>query len=246
MLPRIRSSDSEFRPHGTGPSILVVDDDRAIRLLLYRELTAADYRVESILPRRDVVAFLANHPFDLVMLDVDASVSKGAEVIRSVRKISPAPILALAVHAGEDNVAQVLEAGADDFIRKPFGIKELLARVHSALRRRVREQGGRSVIVCGDLTIDLARHRVQMRGCDVHLPPKSFEVLRLLAENAGRVLSHREILTAVWGGDRVVPVAYLRLTIRDLRRNLEADPEHPKLIRTEVRIGYCLDLEAQP
>jgi two-component system KDP operon response regulator KdpE len=157
-----------------------------------------------------------------------------------VRRLSQMPVLALSAHGKEDAMVDALNSGADDYVVKPFGTKELLARVNNALRRRAREQGRPAKVVSGELEIDLLHRRVRSGGRDVHLPPKSYEVLRALAENTGKVVTHQEILSAVWG-PQYVDRTYLRIAIRELRRKLEADPGHPLYILTEPHIGYRLE-----
>jgi len=211
--------------------------------LLRRGLTAAGYRVQDIAPGRGPPGCIAERQFDLLILDIDPPAGGGPEAIRFVRKLSPIPILALSVRGDEDSAVDALESGADDYIRKPFWIRELLARVKNALRRRVREQGKPAKIVTGDLEIDLLHRRIRSRGREVHLPAKPYAVLRVLAEGTGKVVTHKEILHAVWGVRRVDRVQYLRLAIRQLRRELEADPAHPRHILTETRIGYRLEVQ---
>ena len=153
------------------------------------------------------------------------------------------PILALSASGDEDAAARALDYGADDYVQKPFRLKELLARVTNALRRRSLEQGKPARVVSGDLEIDLLHRRVHLHGEAVHLRRKSYEVLRVLAEKAGQVLSHSEILSAVWGAGCADRTAYLRVAIRELRLKLEADPAHPRHIVTETHVGYRLELQ---
>jgi two-component system KDP operon response regulator KdpE len=153
------------------------------------------------------------------------------------------PILALSFGSKEDAIVRALDTGADDYVRKPFGMEELLARVRALLRRRAREQGrpAQVVVVSGDLEIDLLHRRVRSRGHEIHLEVKPYEVLRMLAEGAGRVLTHEEILRAVWGA-RGAERVHLRIAIWYLRRKLEADPAHPQHILTEIGVGYRLEV----
>jgi two-component system, OmpR family, KDP operon response regulator KdpE len=224
-----------------GPSVLVADDDPAVRLLLRRELTAAGYRVQAVEPSQRALRSITERQFDLLILDIDAAAG-GPEAIRIAREMSTVPILALSVRADEDATIEALEKGADDYVRKPFGVKELLARVKNVLRRRTREQGKPALLVTGDLEIDLLYRRVRLRGQEVHLPVKLYEVLRVLAEGVGRVRTREEILRAVWGARRAERIEYLRSAIRELRRKLEADPAHPRYIVTEMGVGYRLEL----
>jgi two-component system, OmpR family, KDP operon response regulator KdpE len=224
--------------------VLVVDSDPAIRFLICRELKAIGFRPRELEPSEAVLNCLVEGQFDLALLDIDAVAMDGLEVIRRARELSPVPILALSLRIDEDATVTALDSGADDFLRKPFGTRELLARIRNALRRRAREEGKASRLVIGDLMIDLLHRRVRLHGEEVCLPAKPYEVLRVLAESAGRVLGHETILRAVWGERCVHRVSYLRIAIRDLRRRLEADPAHPRYILTEPRVGYRLEVEA--
>ena len=229
-------------PMARGPSLLVIDDDRAIRRLLNRELRTAGYQVCEMKPSAEALARAARDRFDVLILDIDAPTGGGAEAIRMIREDSPVPILALSLRADEDAAVDALESGADDFIRKPFSIKELLARVSNALRRKSREEGKPTSVVTGDLEIDLLHRRVRSRGREVHLPPKQYEVLRALTEAADKVVPNKEILCAVWGPRGIDRIIHLRLAIRELRRKLEPDPSRPQYILTETRVGYRLEV----
>lgn len=225
-----------------GTNILVVDEDPGVRRLLRRELTAVGYRVEDSEPGGDITSRIACGAVDLLMLSIDVPHLGGVEPIRAVRDVSTVPILALSVRGDEDTAVEALHGGADDYVQKPFRVKELLARVTNALRRRAQEQGKPALVVCDDLEVDLLRRRVRLHGQAVHLPVKSFEVLRVLAESAGKVLTHKQIMSAVWGTRRADQVAYLRVTIRNLRHKLEVDPTRPAHILTETGVGYRLDV----
>jgi two-component system, OmpR family, KDP operon response regulator KdpE len=225
-----------------GPSVLVIDDDPAIRRMLRQVLTAAGYRVQDVAPGQGAVGRIAEREFDLLILDIDQPAGNGPELIQIMRNLSPAPILALSVRDDESAAVSALENGADDYVRKPFGLNELLARVMTALRRRARERGKPPVVVTGDLEIDLLHRRIRLHGQEIHLSVKLYEVLRVLAENAGRVQTHEEILRTVWGSHSAERVEYVRVAIRKLRRQLEADPTDPRYLLTEPGIGYRLEV----
>ena len=231
---------------GRGPSVLIIDDDPAIRRMLRRAMTAAGYQVQDIAPGGGALECIADRQIDLLILDIDPPAGGGPEAVRIVRELSAIPILALSVRGDEESTVDALDSGADDYIRKPFGIKELLARAKNALRRRARQRGKPAQLVSGDLEVDLVHRRVRSRGREVRLPAKPYEVLRVLVEGDGKVLTHKEILRAVWGARRVDCVQYLRLAIRKLRRKLEADPAHPRHILTETCVGYRLDVQRRP
>jgi two-component system, OmpR family, KDP operon response regulator KdpE len=224
-----------------GPSVLVIDDDPAIRRMLRQVLGRAGYRVQDATPNRAALARVAERQFDLLILDIDEP-RIGPDPILTLRDLSPAPILALSVRSEESAVVSALEKGADDYVRKPFGLDEFLARVKTALRRTVREQGKPPVLLTGDIEIDLLQRRIRLRGQEIHLSVKLYGVLQALAEDAGRALTHEEILRAVWGGHCAGRVDYLRVAIRKLRRQLEADPARPRYILTEPGIGYRLEV----
>ena len=230
-------------PMARGPAVLVIDDDPAIRRLLRRELNSAGYRVEEMEPGKDALASIAGHKFDVAILDIDSPACGGAEIISATRELSSIPILALSSKDDEYTAVSALDSGADDIIRKPFNTGEVLARLKNALRRRAREQGKRVHLVSGALEIDLLHRRVQLGGQQVQLPVKPYEVLRVLAESAGRVITHQEILRSVWGKRAIDRVSYLRVAIGMLRRQLEADPARPRYILTERRVGYRLEIQ---
>jgi two-component system, OmpR family, KDP operon response regulator KdpE len=225
-----------------GPSVLVIDDDPAIRRMLRQVLTTAGYRVQEVTPGQGAVLRVAERQFDLLILDIDEPSGIGPDPIRIMRDLSSAPILALSVRGDEAAAVSALETGADDYVRKPFGLNELLGRVMTALRRRARERGKPPIVVTGDLEINLLQRRIRLRGQEIRLSAKLYEVLRVLAEDAGRVLTHEEILRAVWGGHSPERVEYVRVAVRKLRRQLETDPTRPRYISTEPGVGYRLEV----
>jgi two-component system KDP operon response regulator KdpE len=225
------------------PRVLIIDEDLSIRRLLRRVLGAAGYQTEDMAPGQTALRCIVERPFDLAILDLDAGSWAADEAIQFVRGVSPIPILALSSRADADITVEALDSGADDCVRKPFDMKELLARVANAMRRRARAEGEASKIVTGDLEIDLLHRRVRSCGRDVHFAVKPYEVLRRLAEDAGKVVPHQEILRAVWGLDRADHIAYLRVAIRELRRKLEPDPKRPCYILAEPRVGYRLSMQ---
>lgn len=239
---RVIATEPEAASHTAGPRILVIDEDPGVRRLLRRALTATGYRVQDAQPGVDIASRIAGGVFDLLVLCIDSPDCGGPAAIRVVRDGSSVPIVALSVRGDEETAVQALHLGADDYVQKPFRVNELLARVTNALRRRAQELGRPALVVSDDLEVDLLRRRVCLRGQAVHLPLKSFEVLRVLAESAGKVLTHKQLLCAVWGPRRVDQVAYLRIAIRTLRHKLEADPAHPAHILTETGVGYRLDV----
>jgi two-component system KDP operon response regulator KdpE len=219
--------------------ILVVDDEPAIRRFLRAGLTARGYVITELeigLPAIDVVRRKGT---DLIVLDLGLPDIDGLDVIRRVRELGSAvPIVVLSSRDNEAGKVEALDLGADDYVTKPFGFDELLARIRAAQRHMLQQQGEHPVFRSGDLTVDLVRRVVTVRGQEVKFSPREYEVLRLLVQHAGKVLTHKTILRAVWTGD--TDVQYLRIYIRALRQKIELDPERPTHILTETGVGYRL------
>jgi two-component system, OmpR family, KDP operon response regulator KdpE len=228
-------------PMARGPQILIIDSDGATRTLLRRVLTAAGYRVENNESGLGALRRIAEFEFDLLILDVNSSADGSSDAVRMVRELSAMPILVLSTN--EDTAVGALEQGADDYVCKPLRIKELLARIKNTLRRRARDEGKPCPLVIGDLKIDLLCRRISSCGREVHLPARLYEVLRVLAEGGGKVLTHEELLGAVWGARHPGRLHYLRVAIQELRRRLEPDPTHPQYILTETGVGYRLAMQ---
>ena len=224
----------------TGPYVLVFDNDPGIRFYLHKNLKANGYVVADAASGRTVLRAVMEAVPDLIVLGLEPPDMDGMGLVRSVRRASPLPIVALSARGDEDVAVEALESGADDFIRKPFGIREFVARVRNALRRTAQARGELPLFVAGDLEIDFLRRHVHARGREVHLSKIEYDVLRLLAQRGGQVLTHRELLEAVWGPMRANRVQYLRVAISTLRRKIEGDPARPRHILTEPRIGYRL------
>jgi two-component system, OmpR family, KDP operon response regulator KdpE len=234
------ANETDRASYGRSARILVVDEDPGVRRLLSRELTTAGYRVQACEAIKHTPEGMAMQGFDLLMMDIDSPANGGLNFIQVARRLSPVPILALSFRGEEEPLVAALQAGADDYIQKPFRLKELLARTENALRRRALEQGKPVLVVSEELEIDLLRRRVRLHGHFVHLALKSYEVLQVLAESAGNVRTHGQLLDAVWKSRRRSKIEYLRIAIRDLRLKLESDPAHPRYILTERGIGYRL------
>jgi two-component system KDP operon response regulator KdpE len=219
--------------------ILIVDDEPPIRRFLRTALAAQDYRVEEAVDGEAALDFLKRNPVDLVILDLGLPGIDGLEVVRRLRAGGSAtPIIILSSRDDEAGKVAALDLGADDYVSKPFGVEELSARVRAALRHRLQQEGEKPLFRSGDVTVDLVRRIVTARGQEVKLTPREYDLLRLLAAHAGKVLTHKFILHEVWGGE--ADVQYLRIYIRTLRQKLEADPEQPSLILTEQGVGYRL------
>ena len=223
---------------GDGPLILVVDDEPPIRRLLRSSLTAQRYRVTEAETGNQAIQLLGHEKPDVVILDLGLPDLDGIEVIRRMRTLSKVPIVVLSSRGDEKGKIEALDLGADDYVTKPFGMNELVARIRAALRHRVQEEGGEPVFRAGDLVVDLVHRVVTVLDREVKLSPKEYDILRLLVLHAGKVLTHGMIIREVWGtaGD----VQYLRVYVRQLRQKLESDPERPRLILTETGVGYRL------
>ena len=219
--------------------ILLVDDEVPIQRAVAPLLRSRGFHVDVAGTGEQALRLARSHPPDLIVLDLGLPDMDGVELCRRVRASSVVPIVVLSARGTEADKVAALELGADDYVTKPFGPAELLARIRVALRR-VETYGNPKAerLEAGDLMIDFARRRV-MRGHDeLRLTPKEFELLTLLVRNADRVLTHRAILTAIWGGDAVNQPEYLWVLVAQLRKKLEPDPSHPRYVMTEPWVGY--------
>lgn len=217
--------------------ILVVDDAPQVRRVLRATLTAEGYTTFEARDGEEAIERFAEEPYDIILLDVNMPRMDGLQVCRAIRGKSDVPIIMLTVRDAERDKVLALDAGADDYVVKPFGMQELLARVRAALRR-TSLQDKLPAFDSKDLSIDFDARRVKARGQDVHLTPKEFELLRQLVANQGKPITHRRLLQAVWGPDHGEETYYLRVAINQLRKKIEPDPAHPRFIRTEPWIGY--------
>jgi two-component system KDP operon response regulator KdpE len=218
-------------------TILVVDDEPQIRRVMRSTLSAHGYVITEAKTGEEALELLRKERPDLVLLDVNMPGMGGIETCREIRRSSDAPIIMLTVRNAERDKVQALDAGADDYVVKPFGIEELLARIRAALRRY---SPGDVVppFVSKDVTIDFESREVTVRGRTVHLTPKEYDVLKHLVANQGKPLTHRRLLQSVWGPDYGEETENLRVVINQLRKKIEVDPTRPKYILTEPWIGY--------
>ncbi|HEX4111776.1 MAG TPA: response regulator [Stellaceae bacterium] len=221
-------------------TILIVDDEPAIRRFLRTSLAAQDFAIVEADGGAAALTAIARENPDLLILDLGLPDMEGVEVVRRVRAKSDLPIVILSVRDDERGKVEALDLGADDYITKPFGMEELIARVRTALRHRFQAQGERPVFVSGDLSVDVVRRIVKLRGQDVKLSPREYDVLKLLVIHAGKVLTHRQILTQIWGPAHTEDAQYLRVAIRSLRQKIEPEPARPHFIQTESGVGYRL------
>ncbi|MBK7394614.1 MAG: response regulator transcription factor [Chloracidobacterium sp.] len=219
--------------------VLVVDDEPQITRVLRHSLTAHRYDVRTAADALSALdTFRDWHP-DLIITDLQMPEMDGIELCREIRKVSTLPIIVLSVRGEEKTKVQALDAGADDYVTKPFGIDELLARVRAALRRLPDvHEDSESILEDGDFRIDPSTRDVTVNGESVHLTPKEFDLLVFLFRNRNKVMTHRSILTAIWGGNFTEQTEYLRVFVGQLRKKVEEDPSQPKYIRTEPWVGY--------
>jgi two-component system KDP operon response regulator KdpE len=219
--------------------ILVIDDEPQILRALRTILNEKGYRITTASRGEEGLALAAATQPDIIILDLGLPDMDGSEVCRQLRDWTQIPIIILSVRDNEHDKVLALDAGADDYLTKPFGIEELLARIRVAMRHLTHAQGSKeSVVNAGDVSIDLARHIVTRAGKEVRLTATEWSLLAYLANNTGRVLTHQNLLEHVWGWAEGNNVEYLRVYMRQLRMKLESDPRHPKFLLTETGIGY--------
>lgn len=218
--------------------VLVVDDEPQIRRALATNLRARDYEVTLAATGAEALRQAADHKPDLVLLDVGLPDIDGVEVVRGLRGWTEIPIIMLTVRSEEADKVSALDAGADDYVTKPFGMNELLARMRAALRRTAPPEEEVATIVAGDLEIDLADKRIRRGGHDVHLTPTEWGLVEQLTRNRERLVSQRQLLKAVWGPSYETEANYLRVHMGNVRRKLEADPSRPRHFITEPGMGY--------
>lgn len=222
----------------TPKRILVIDDEFQITRVLKRSLGAHRYDVRTASDGESGLDLFRDFHPDLVITDLSMPEMSGIEVCREIRKTSEIPIIVLSVKGEELTKVEALDAGADDYITKPFGMNELLARVRVGLRRAPTESDTANVIEIGDFRIDHSKRIVTVRGDEVHLTPKEFELLEYMMQHHDRVLTHRSLLTKIWGGEYTEQTEYLRVFVGNLRKKIEPTPSKPQYILTEPWVGY--------
>jgi two-component system, OmpR family, KDP operon response regulator KdpE len=224
--------------------VLVIEDDAAMRRFIRASLGAAGYRVAEAAAGREALSAAPLQPPDVVLLDLGLPDMDGLEVIRELRSWSQVPVVVVSARGREKDKVAALDAGADDYLTKPFGVPELLARLRVAIRHAARLAAGGDTetaqFTVGDLVVDLAARRVTVAEKEVHLTPLEYRLLATLVRHAGKVLTHRFLLEEVWGPPYVEEMHYLRVYMANLRRKLEADPTRPRYVLTEQGVGYRL------
>ncbi len=226
-------------------TILIIEDEPPIRRLLRSTLTVQGNRVLEAESAAEGLRLLRHEKPDLIILDLGLPDMDGLEVIRRIRTTSALPIVVLSSRGDEKAKVAALDLGVDDYVTKPFGVDELTARMRTALRHRLQQQGAQPLFQSADLMVDLVRRNVSVAGQEVKLSPKEYDILQQMVLHAGKVLTHRHLLREVWG-DESADVQYLRVYIRQLRQKIEADPERPRHILTEPGVGYRLQLASDP
>jgi two-component system KDP operon response regulator KdpE len=221
------------------PRILVIDDEMAIRRFLHTVLSGTEFSLHEAENGHAGLAAAAAFRPDVILLDLGLPDLDGIEVIKRIREWSQVPIIVLSVRDRENDKVDALDAGADDYLTKPFGVGELLARIRAALRRSVQEIP-EPLFKSSDLQVDLGSRRVALNAIDISLTPTEYDILRLLVSHAGKVLTHTQILKQIWGIAYLEQPHVLRVNISNLRRKIEADPSRPRHIITEPGVGYRL------
>jgi two-component system KDP operon response regulator KdpE len=218
--------------------VLVVDDEAAILRFLKPALEANGYEMGTTGTVAEALKHIAAKAPDIVLLDLGLPDGDGKDVIRRAREWSDIPIIVLSAREREAEKIEALDLGADDYVNKPFNVGELMARVRTALRHRMQRKAELPIVRIGGVVVDAVRHRVSREGMEIKLTPKEFELLAFLARHAGRVVTHRQILTAVWGPAHADDTQYLRVYVGQLRQKIEERPDDPQIVLTEPGIGY--------
>jgi two-component system KDP operon response regulator KdpE len=223
---------------------LVIDDEIQIRRFLRAGFELEGFNVQEAACGAEGIRAATLRPVDLVIVDLALPDMDGSEIVERLRSWSGVPIIVLSVRSSEEEKVRLLELGADDYVVKPFGMAELLARARAALRRQARGSGGEPVVRAGPLSIDLAARLVTLNSAQVQLSPKEYRLLQVLAQHAGNVVTHQHLLKNVWGVTHVEDAHYLRILVRKLRHKIEEVPTEPKILLTELGVGYRLATDA--
>jgi two-component system KDP operon response regulator KdpE len=228
-----------------GPVVLLIEDEPQMRRFLRTALEPHGYRLVEAETAREGLGHAAAHNPEIVLLDLGLPDLDGLDVTRRIREWSRVPIIVLSARGQESDKVAALDAGADDYVTKPFTVPELLARMRVALRHAAQRDGGSDepVFTVGELRVDLARREVVARGAPVHLTPTEYKLLAVLVRHAGRVLTHRQLLKEVWGINAIQHPHYLRVYMGQLRQKIEAEPARPQYFLTELGVGYRLRAE---
>jgi two-component system, OmpR family, KDP operon response regulator KdpE len=229
-----------------GPTILVIDDEAASRNALRKTFIGTGYQIVEASTGAEALQRISAEKCEMIVLDPALSDMDGLHLVRMIRQQSLIPIIVLSMREDERSKIRALDLGADDYVTKPFAGRELLARVRTAFRHRFQAQGEQANFVAGDLTVDLVRRQVRVRGRPVALTPTEYQLLSVLVRYAGRLLTHSQLTREIWGESKSPSLQLLRVIVRGLRRKIEADPAQPVHILTETRIGYRLAVPERP
>ena len=225
--------------------VLVAEDDPGLQKFLISCLKKQEYLVVAAATGTQALSLARSHNPDLLLLDLGLPDIDGMEVLRAFRTWSQAPVVILSARNQERQKAEALDAGADDYLTKPFGVVELTARLRVAVRHLLRRESPERVVTSGDLRVDLEAQSVTLRGEEIHLTPLEFKLLAALARRYGKVVTHQQLLTEVWGSGQADQTQYLHLFMRQLRHKIEDDPKRPRYFRTESGMGYRLDIDTE-
>ena len=223
------------------PRVLIVDDEPQILRFLEPALKAGDFDVITAMTGAEAVKFAAAKAPDIILLDLGLPDKDGKDVIREIRSWSQIPIIVVSARDREIEKIESLDLGADDYINKPFGIGELLARIRAQLRHHKEEKASNTIYQSSGILINTVKHEVTRNGKPIHLTPKEFDLLLLMMKNHDRVLTHKQILNVVWGPAHIQDVQYLRVMVGQLRQKIESNPSEPEMLLTEAGIGYRFD-----
>jgi two-component system, OmpR family, KDP operon response regulator KdpE len=243
MRPAVQASSSgPSRESAKGPTVVVIEDEPQMRRFLRATLVSLGYRFHEAATGQDGLVEAATRQPDVIILDLGLPDLDGLEIIRRVREWSTVPIIVLSARDQEDDMIKALDLGANDYVSKPFGVGQLLARLRAVLRHAAlaSQQRVESVFTAGALRVDLMRRRVSVGGAEVHLTPTEYRLLTALVRHAGLVVIHQQLLREVWGPNHEDQANYLRVFMLQLRRKIEADPARPRYLRTEPGVGYRL------
>lgn len=239
-----RSGDSFGGMTDAAPLVLLIEDEPQMRRFLRAALESHNYRLVEATTAREGLAQATSRTPDVILLDLGLPDGDGIDLARRIREWATTPIIVISARGKEQDKVAALDAGADDYLTKPFGTSELLARLRVALRHAARAgAAAEPVFAVGDLRVDLAARRVFVAGEEVHLTPTEYKLLTELVRDAGKVLTHRQLLNAVWGPNAVEHTHYLRVYMTQLRHKLERDPTRPRHLQTEPGVGYRLKVE---
>jgi two-component system KDP operon response regulator KdpE len=222
------------------PVVLIIDDEVQIRRFLRAGFELEQFSVLEAANAHEALRTATLRPLDLIVVDLGLPDLDGSEIVERVRAWSTVPIIVLSVRSKEEEKVRLLELGADDYVVKPFGMAELLARARAALRRQSRSADGEHAVKVGPLVIDLAARAVSLDGARIRLSPKEYRLLQVLAQHAGNVVTHQQLLKEIWGVKHAQDAHYLRIFVRKLRHKIERDPTQPRILVTELGVGYRL------